>query len=105
MPLFKLPLSGDVTQAINPWTFSPFGGQYGLVNITMGQSSEPKVEAEVLTDVAGYGKQLGRICDALRVLIKHLPQEGEYSHQDREAIHALHEMLDDIEKVKKRHGR
>ena len=37
MPMFKLPLSGDVTQAINPWTaiFNPTGGQYGLVNITL----------------------------------------------------------------------
>jgi len=105
MPLFKLPLSGDVTQAINPWTFSPFGGQYGLVNITLGQSSQPDVEAEVLTDVAGYGKQLGRICDALRVLIKHLPRETDYSREDREALRALQEMLDEIETVKQRHKR
>jgi hypothetical protein len=34
MPTFKLPLSGDVSQAISPWQgwFSPSGGQYGLVN-------------------------------------------------------------------------
>ena len=38
--------------------------QFGLINITVGQSSDPSVEADVLTDVAGYGKQLGRIEDA-----------------------------------------
>ena len=71
MPMFKLPLSGDVNQAINPWSFAfnPVGGQFGLVNVTLGQSSAPAVEAEVLTDVAGYGKQLGRIGDALHVLV------------------------------------
>ncbi|MGC2221702.1 MAG: hypothetical protein WA624_04695 [Methylocella sp.] len=75
MPMFKLPLSGDVTQSINPWTaiFNPTGGQYGLINITLGQSSAPEVEADVLSDVAGYGKQLGRIGDAVLVLINSPP--------------------------------
>ena len=61
MPTFKLPLSGDVVQSINPFTAFMTGGQFGLVNINLGQSSEPKVEEEVLSDVATYGKQLGRI--------------------------------------------
>ena len=34
MPVFKLPLSGDVVQSIYPSFFSPAGGQFGLVNIT-----------------------------------------------------------------------
>ena len=71
MPTFKLPLSGDVVQSINPFTAFMTGGQLGLININMGQSSEPKVEEEVLTDVATYGKQLGRIGDALIVLLAH----------------------------------
>ncbi|MFY9626634.1 MAG: hypothetical protein WAK03_00585 [Methylocystis sp.] len=105
MPMFKLPLSGDVTQSINPWTavFNPTGGQYGLVNITLGQSSQPDVEADVLTDVAGYGKQLGRIGDALLVLIDHLPSDAKLSKKETAAIEALKEMLADVEKVKKRH--
>ena len=70
MPMFKLPLSGNVVQSINPFTafLSPIGSQFGLVNIDLGQSSEPDVESEVLSDVASYGKQLGRIGDALIVL-------------------------------------
>jgi hypothetical protein len=105
MPMFKLPLSGDVTQTINPWTaiFNPTGGQWGLVNITLGQSSAPEVEADVLSDVAGYGKQLGRIGDAVLVLIKHLPKDAALSREDRDAIQALREMLSEIDKVKKRH--
>ena len=72
MPVFRLPLSGNVTQSINPWTwsFNPVGSQFGLVNIELGQSSEPAIEEEILSDVASYGKQIGRIEDALLVLLK-----------------------------------
>ncbi len=107
MPMFKLSLSGEVTQSINPWTaiFNPTGCQYGLVDVTLGQSSAPDVEAEVLSDVAGYGKQLGRIGDAVLVLLKHLPKDAELSREDEAAIRALREMRADIEKVEKRHGR
>lgn len=105
MPMFKLPLSGDVTQSINPWTsvFNPTGGQYELINITLGQSSAPEVEADVLTDVAGYGKQLGRIGDALLVLVDHLPKSVQLSKDEAAAIDALKELLQNVEKIKKRH--
>ena len=105
MPTFKLPLSGDVVQSINPFTAFMTGGQFGLVNINLGQSSEPKVEEEVLSDVATYGKQLGRIGDAVLVLINHLPENTALSQEDIVAIYDLKEMLADITKVKKRHNR
>jgi len=107
MPTFKLPLSGDVVQSINPWTalFSPSGGQYGLININLGKSSEPKVEEEVLSDVASYGKQLGKIGDALIVLLKHLPKDAPLSHEERAAIEALKVMLNEIADKKQKHGR
>lgn len=102
MPTFKLPLSGDVVQSINPFTAFMTGGQFGLVNINMGQSSEPAVEAEVLSDVASYGKQLGRIGDALIVLLAHFqPRTAE----ETKAIDALKEMLQNIADVKAKHGR
>ncbi len=108
MPIFKLPLSGDVVQSINPWTslFSPSGGQYGLININLGNSSEPKVEEEVLSDVGTYGKQLGRIGDALIVLLKHLPpRDASLNHEEKAAIEALREMLDEIADKKEKYGR
>jgi len=75
MPAFRLSLSGNLTQSINPWTwfFNPVGSQVGLVNIELGQSSNPAIEEEVLSDVASYGKQLGRIEGALLVLLAHFP--------------------------------
>jgi hypothetical protein len=34
--IFKLPLSGDVTQWIGPLTAFMTGGQFGLIDINMG---------------------------------------------------------------------
>ncbi len=105
MPTFKLPLSGDVVQSINPFTAFMTGGQFGLVNINLGQSSAPDVEGEVLSDVATYGKQLGRIGDALIVLLKHFNPPGPLSADEKNAIAALNDMLGKIAAVKKKHGR
>ena len=105
MPVFKLPLSGDVVQSINPLTAFMTGGQFGLVNVTLGQSSEPKVEADVLSDVATYGKQLGRIGDALLVLLEHFHPHRPLSAQESKAIDAVQDMLNKIADVKERHQR
>jgi hypothetical protein len=55
--------SGDVIQTINPFTMflPPVGSQIGLINVNLGTFSEPAIETEVLSDLASYGKQLGRI--------------------------------------------
>jgi hypothetical protein len=105
LPTFKLPLSGDVVQSINPFTAFMTGGQFGLVNINLGQSSEPKVEEEVLSDVASYGKQLGRIGDGLIVLMNHFHPREPLSADETAAIDALKETLEKIAKVKERHHR
>jgi hypothetical protein len=102
---FKLPLSGDVVQSINPFTAFMTGGQFGLININMGQSSQPDVEADVLSDVASYGKQLGRIEDALIVLLAHFHPREALTKDESEAIKALKEMLDGIVKVKTKYNR
>ncbi len=105
MPTFKLPLSGDVVQSINPFTAFMTGGQFGLININLGQSSEPKVEEDVLSDVATYGKQLGRIGDALIVLLDHFHPRAPLTGEETAAIDALKEMLEKIAQVKERHHR
>lgn len=107
MPVFKLPLSGDVAQTINPWTvfFNPTGNQFGLINVTLGQSSNPKVEEEVLSDVASYGMQLGKIGDAMAVLLEHFRPVRPLTAVEEGAMTALREMLARIDKVKARHPR
>lgn len=56
-PTWNFPLSGDVRQDIDPI----FGLEIKGV---------PEIEREVVTSVASYGKQLGKITEALLVLAK-----------------------------------
>jgi hypothetical protein len=107
MPAFRLPLSGNVTQSINPWTwfFNPVGSQVGLVNIELGQSSNPAVEEEVLSDVASYGKQLGRIEDALTVLLTHFRPERPLTADEEAAITGFKAIVEEIAAVKAKHKR
>jgi hypothetical protein len=102
MPTFKMPLSGDVTQTINPWTFffNPVGSQFGLVNINLGTSSNPDVEQAVLEDVASYGKQLGRIGDVLSVLLDHFHPQTPLKPKEEQAIADLRALLAQIAQVK-----
>jgi hypothetical protein len=90
-------------RSINPFTAFMTGGQLGLVNIKLGQSGDPAIEADVLSDVATYGKQLGRIGDALAVLIAHFHPRRPLDAKETAAIDALKEMLDKIADVKERH--
>ncbi len=107
MPVFKLPLSGDVVQSINPFTafMSPIGSQVGLVNITVGQSSAPEVEQDMLSDVGSYGKQIGQIADALLVVIEHMAHQPPRGSKEHDAIDAFKKMLHGIADVKQHHKR
>ena len=106
MPDFKLPLSGNVTQTINPWTvfFNPIGSQIGLINVNLGNSSNPAVEEQVISDVASYGKQLGRIEDVLVVLLTHFRPKRALTKAENKAILDLKRMIEDIADVKARHS-
>jgi hypothetical protein len=101
MPDFQMPLSGNVTQTINPWT-SLFSGNT-LVTVNMGSSSNPPVEAQVLSDVASYGKQLGRIGDVMLVLLAHFHPDRALNEHEEKAIRDLRRMLEEIAEVKARH--
>jgi len=107
MATFKMPLSGDVVQSINPFTafFSPVGSQFSVVNINLGQSSDPDVEREVLSDVGTYGRQIGRIGDALIVLLAHFHPQTPLTSEETAALDALKEMLDKVADVKQKHAR
>jgi hypothetical protein len=101
MPTFKLPLSGDLTQSINPWTWwtNSVGNQFGLININLGKSSDPDLEALILEDVGSYGRQLGQLGDALAVLIRYVNPK-DLSTKDQQALDALRFQLDEIKRLK-----
>ena len=106
MPDFKLPLSGDVSQSFGWWTgfLNSIGNQFSLISLNLGKSSDPKVEEDILSDVASYGKQLGRIEDALAVLLDHFHPSRALTQAEEKAISDLKRMLDDIADVKERHS-
>jgi hypothetical protein len=106
MPAFRLPLSGDVTQLINPmtWFLHSAGNQIGVVNINMGKSSDPDLEQQIIEDVGTYGKQIGQISDALRVLLDNVDL-GKLKAKDERAIRAFRFQLDEVDRLKAQRGR
>ena len=107
MPSFRLPLSGDVMQTINPWTWMTqlVGNQFG-VNINLGKSSEPALERLILDEVGSYGRQLGRIGDAMRMLIKKARDPAhEFTDDELKVLDRLLFQLDEVDAIKTRFER
>ncbi|QDL94280.1 hypothetical protein FDP22_19190 (plasmid) [Paroceanicella profunda] len=104
MPAFHMPLSGNVSQIFSQWSafISAIGNSFSLVTINMGRSANPKVEQAVLEDVGSYGRQLGRIGDALAVLVAHFDPKTPLTPAEQDALDAFRCMLREIEKVKAR---
>lgn len=88
-------------QAINPWQFYQQGAQFGFINIDLGNTQHPDVEQTILDEVGSYGRQLGRIGDALEVLFKHVKLEG-LSQAERDALTVLEGQLAEVRQVKER---
>ena len=97
---FQLSLAPDrLWQAINPWTFFQQGARFGLINIDLGQTAHPEVEQAILDQVGSYGRQLGRIGDALEVLLRHVKLEN-LDQAERDAIAMLRGQLAAVREVK-----
>jgi len=97
---FQFSLAPDqLWQAINPWSFYNQGAQLGFVNINLGQTPHPEIEQKLLDEVGSYGRQLGRIGDALEVLIDHVRLK-DLSPADKDALTILKGQLAAIRKVK-----
>lgn len=88
-------------QAINPWTFYQQGAQFGLINIDLGQTPHPEIEQEILDEVGSYGRQLGRIGDAIEILIKYADL-SRMDDAEKGAIRILEGQLAQIKQIKRR---
>jgi hypothetical protein len=91
----------ELWQAINPWTFSFPGAQFGLVNIDLGQTPKPETERAILDQVGSYGRQLGRIGDALEILLRHVKLD-DLSPKERDALDVFLGQVAAIRQVKDR---
>jgi hypothetical protein len=105
-PVIRMPWSGAVNQSILPvnfafdWSKSPVS----FLSVNVGRSSAPEVESEILDEVGSYGRQLGRIGEALEVLVNHLSR-AKLSKDEIAALEAFSVQMRDIAKVKKRAAR
>ena len=98
MPQFAVQLApSSLAQTINPWTFT--FGQMGLFNINLGSSGDPALEARLLDEVGSYGRQLGRIGDALEVLLAHVDL-GKLKVEEKQAIDDLKLQLQHVQVIK-----
>jgi len=102
MSVFKLPLSGDVNQWINPITSWWSGNQ---ISVNLGEAGSPETEAEILRRVGSYGRQLGRITDAMIVLLRHLPRDANFTQEEQDAFAAFKKMVDQTADIKEKHKR
>jgi hypothetical protein len=91
----RSPLSGDVTQDIAP----SIGGQLGLLNINATRSGDPGLEQRIITQVASYGRQLGRLVEAVDVLARRQSRRG-LGEADIRALDQLHDLAERIAAVK-----
>jgi hypothetical protein len=102
MEPFRLSLAPEqLWQAINPWSFYNQGAQLGLVNISLGQTPRPDIERKLLDEVGSYGRQIGRIGDALEVLMRHVDR-SKLTRDEQDALVILEGQLAQVRKVKAR---
>lgn len=96
-----LPLSGNVSQTINPWVWAGklMAGQVGLVNINLGKSSDPQLERRILEDVGSYGRQIGQLADALEAVLAHLPVQ-QWDPKSQDAVAAFRYQLAEVKRIK-----
>lgn len=97
MPDFKLALApSQLTQTINPWSWT--FGDFSLFTVNLGKSAAPGVEARILDEVGSYGRQLGRIGEALSVIIDWAEKQGLPEHK---AIADLKLQLEHVDVIRR----
>ena len=94
---FRWPLSGGVMQTINPMSFVT-----SLISIDPGRTPDPDLEQRIVNDVASYGRQIGRISDALEVLTKRIenPDPPPLTQDEKDALTCFRLMLKEVRRVK-----
>ncbi|MDQ1081106.1 hypothetical protein [Pseudoroseomonas cervicalis] len=90
-----------LNQPILPWRWDLQGAQFSLFSINLGQTPRPEVEQAVLEEVGSYGRQLGRIGDALEVLLRHVRLPA-LTPEERDMLAVLEGQLAQIRGIKRR---
>jgi hypothetical protein len=102
---FSAARSGLWDWTVPPWPWSSVAPQrldqqinpgWSLFNLTYNNSSAPAVERDVLQQHS-YGRQIGRLMDAISVLVERLPAAA----KDDPRIEGFKALADDIARIKK----
>jgi hypothetical protein len=92
-----------LAQLINPLYWLTSGtGQIGFVNISGQASAKPEVEADIIENVATYGRQLGRITDVLNAILKDMAAHT-WTGEAANAVEQFNQMNAQIAAVKAGH--
>jgi hypothetical protein len=96
------PLGGDVTQRIGTWWIKSLSDQTGFININNVRSGDPEVERRIIEEVASYGRQLGRIMEALDVVIGHLRlgERNDLTADERRALQDFSDLVRQVQALK-----
>ncbi len=83
-----------LSQTINPWSFS-------LFQFTKEIKGSSALEYKILTEVAGYGSQLGKIIDVLEIIEKeNILKTDDLNESDKYKINKFKELAEDIKRAK-----
>lgn len=80
------------------------GAHLGFINIDLGSTPAPQTEQTILDEVGSYGRQIGRLGDALEVLLRHVTLQN-LSKDETDALDVLKGQLAEIRQIKERQGR
>lgn len=96
-----MPLSGDVSQIINPWTvwIKSLNQQLGFININNINSGDSEMELKIVQDVASYGRQLGWIMEVLDLLVSR-SKFNDLTEEERASLSQFSNLIKRIEAVK-----
>ena len=81
-----------LSQVINPWSFS-------LMQFTKQIKGSPELEYKILTEVDGYGSQLGTIIDYLEVISKDVKVDG-MSDEEKYRYFQFQDLAKQIKRIK-----
>lgn len=101
MQTFSMPVSwqlapGTLTQPILPnW-------QFHLFNVNLGTSSNPAVEQAALERVGSYGRQIGRVAEALELVVRKsgLLERKDLTNEERDVLQVFLGDLATVRQIK-----
>jgi hypothetical protein len=79
------------------------GANFSLFQVDLGRTLYPDVEQEIFEEVGTYGRQLGRLGDAVEILLKRVKPD-DLSKEEKSTLEDLRHQLAAVRKVKQRAG-